>query len=327
MNTLTQVAQTYLAIFSSYFHQFLQWGEWLFYSLLVIQIVWMTLWYAFDYASFSESMSGFIKRFFVITFFYSIMSNPSWLAEILKTTLFMGKTLTNTSLDPSSLISIGIAIGNKIIIPIEKTNLLSTGFSSVLILIVYAWVVFVFLSVAIDLAITLIVTTALIAAATFFLGFSALETTAHIARQTLNIILENCFKLLGLYLVVGATNRTVPLLVNCIPKEMMNFDAYVWIIAIALLFWSLARNLPRQFAKIASNAIQDSQPQKNTASNSSDYVFSSRPIVSSHLNENIQLNTHATNSSMNHPINEVGAVNSLSEQFKNIHQRQRTEGK
>jgi type IV secretory pathway TrbL component len=77
MDILTTAAQSYMTTFSGYVNQFLQWGQWLFFSLLVINIVWMALWCAFDRHSFSESMPSFIKKFFVITVFYTIMMHPS----------------------------------------------------------------------------------------------------------------------------------------------------------------------------------------------------------------------------------------------------------
>lgn len=248
-----------MTTFSSYVNQFLQWGKWLFFSLLVINIVWITLWYAFDRHSFSESMPGFIKKFFVITVFYTIMINPSWLGEILKTAQFMGSTLTHAPIDPSSIISEGIGIANKIIIPIEKSSLLTLGLGLIIIAIVYVIILFVFISIALDLALTLIITTALIAVATFFLGFAALGATSQIARQTLDVILANCVKLLGMYLVVAAGGQTMLAVTSTIPTSIVSFDPYAWIVAVALLFWLIAKNLPNQLARIVSGAIQETR--------------------------------------------------------------------
>jgi P-type conjugative transfer protein TrbL len=259
MDILTTAAQSYMTTFSGYVNQFLQWGQWLFFSLLVINIVWMALWCAFDRHSFSESMPSFIKKFFVITVFYTIMMHPSWLGEILKTVQFMGSTLTHAPIDPSSIISEGIGIGNKIIIPIEKSSILTLGFGLIIISIVYVIVLFVFISIALDLALTLIITTALIAVATFFLGFAALGATSQIARQTLDVILANCVKLLGIYLVVAAGSQTMIAVSGAIPTSMASFDPYAWIVAVALLFWLIAKNLPNQLAKIVSGAIQETR--------------------------------------------------------------------
>ena len=259
MDIVTTAAQSYMTTFSGYVNQFLEWGQWLFFSLLVINIVWMALWCAFDRHSFSESMPSFIKKFFVITVFYTIMIHPAWLSEILKTVQFMGNTLTQAPIDPSSLISEGIGIGNKIMIPIEKSSLLTLGFGLIIVLIAYIIILFVFISIALDLALTLIITTALISVATFFLGFSALGATSQIARQTLDVILANCVKLLGIYLVVAVGSQTMVAASSAIPDHMASFDPYVWILAVALLFWLIAKNLPNQLAKIVTGAFQETR--------------------------------------------------------------------
>jgi P-type conjugative transfer protein TrbL len=259
MDILSTAAQNYMATFNGYVNQFLQWGEWLFFSLLVINVVWLALWYAFDRHSFSESMPSFIKKFFIITFFYTVMMNPSWLSEILKTVQFMGSTLTHSPIDPSSLISQGIGIGNQVIIPIAKSSILTLGLGLIVIAMVYVIVLFVFISIALDLALTLILTTALISIATFFLGFAALGATTQIARQTLDVILANCIKLLGIYLVVAAGSQTIMAVASTIPTEIVSFDPYAWIVAVVLLFWLIAKNLPNQLAKIVSGAFHETQ--------------------------------------------------------------------
>lgn len=255
MDILTTAAQNYMTTFSGYVTQFFQWGQWLFFGLLVINIVWIALWNAFDKNSLAETMPSFIRRFFIISFFYTLMMNPSWLMDMLKTAQVMGFSLTHVPIDPSSLISEGIGIGNLIIIPIEKSSLLTLGFGLIIISIVYLVVLFVFISIALELALTLIITTALISVASFFLGFAALGATTQIARQTLDIILANCVKLLGIYLVVAAGSQTITMVTNSIPTTITTFDPYAWIVAVAFLFWLLAKNLPNLLARFVSGAI------------------------------------------------------------------------
>jgi len=259
MDILTTASNSYMTTLQGYTHQFSEWGLWLFFSLLTINIVWTTLWYAFDRHSFAESMPSFIKNFFGVGVFYTIMMNPAWLCNLLKTVQFMGKTLTHLPIDPSSIISAGIGLGNQIIYPVVTSSLLTMGFGALIVGIVYVIVLGVFISIALDLALTLITTTALIAIATFFLGFAALGVTSQIARQTLDVILGNCVKLLGIYLVVAAGSQTMVKIGESIPSKIVSFDPYAWIVAAALLFWLIAKNLPNQLAKIISGAIQESR--------------------------------------------------------------------
>lgn len=259
MDILTTATDSYITTISGFVSQFTQWGQWLFYSLLTINIVWMCLWYAFDKESFSASMGSFIKKFFTICLFYTILMNHSWLTSLLQSATTMGSTLTGAQTDPSSIISEGIGIANKVIAPVSGTGLLSISFSAIIILIVYVIIIFVFLSIALQLALTLIITTALITFSTFFLGFAALSATTQIARNTLDVILSNCMKLLGIYLVVACGSKTIINVTNSIQTSTVsNFDSYVWLLSVVILFWLVAKNLPEQIAKIVSNHVQES---------------------------------------------------------------------
>jgi len=259
MDILTTASNSYMHTFSSYLSQFLSWGQWLFFSLVVINIVWICLWHAFDRHSLAESLPKFIKQFFVIALFYTFMMNPNWLSLVMKTAEAMGGTLTHAPIDPSSIISEGIGLGNKIIIPIEKSSLFTIGFGLIIVAIVYIIIQFVFISIALELALRLIITTALISISTFFLGFAALGATSQIARQALDVILGNCVKILGIYLVVAAGSQTIVSVSKSLPMGIASFDAYCWIVAVVLLFWLIAKNLPNQMAKIVSGAIQESR--------------------------------------------------------------------
>jgi type IV secretory pathway TrbL component len=110
-----------------------------------------------------------------------------------------------------------------------------------------------------DLAITLIVTTALITLASFFLGFAALQATAPIAKQTLDVILSHCVKLLGIYLVVASSSQTLTVITNTLPTHVESFDSAVCLLAVVGLFWGLAKSLPSQLARIVTGTFQETQ--------------------------------------------------------------------
>lgn len=265
MDTVTTAANSYIHLFSSYTNTFLQWGKWLFFSSLTIQIVWMTLWYAFDRHALAETLPSFLKHFFIITFFYTVMIHPAWLGSVLHTAQTMGHTLVHAPIDPSSLISQGIGLGNQLLIPVTKSSLMTMGLGVIIIAVVYLIVLFVFISIALDLALTLIITTALISISTFFLGFAALGATHQIARQTLDVILAHCVKLLGIYCVVAAGSQTITAVAMAVPTEIKTFDPYAWIVAVVLLFWLLAKHLPNQLAKIVSGALLETPGMDSTA--------------------------------------------------------------
>lgn len=263
MDVLVITINEYINVFNGYFDRFFEWGNWLFYTLLTINIVWLCLWYAFDKNSFVASTSSFIKQFFVIALFYAIMSNHQWLLTLLQTAGFMGKALVGIPLDPAAIIANGIVIANKILAPAQQASLTSMGLGMLIIFTTWCVVTFTFVSIAIYLSLTLIITTALITMAAFFLSFIALGVTSKIAHKTLDVVMANCVKLLGIYIVVGIGAKTVSSIGNLVPAKVVSFDIYTWIMAICILFWLLAKHLPQQLAQVVTNFMQDMRSESS----------------------------------------------------------------
>lgn len=253
MKSFVELITQYLTSFSSYINPLLYWGHWLFLSLLIINLVWMALWHAFDQDSFSHAMPIFIRKFFIISVFYTIMIHPDWLMQLLQTAEFMGGTLTKISLTPQAILSSGIQLSNKIMVPLAGGNLLTGGSGFIVALLVALLVLFVFLSVTLDLLAVLITTTFLISMASFFLGL--VPQSESVGRQTLNKILSNCMKLFGLYLVIGIGLHGLKRLTAIIPMQYTQLDPYVWISAIVLLFWILSKQLPRHLSDIMAKFL------------------------------------------------------------------------
>jgi P-type conjugative transfer protein TrbL len=256
MNVFAAAIAHYLTSFNVYLDPLLHWGQWLFLSLLTINLIWMALWHAFDQDSFSQSMPGFIRKFFGIAVFYTIMIHPAWLQQLLQSAEFMGGTLTKTNLTPQAIIASGISLSNKLMVPLAGGNLLTGGAGFIIALLTALMVLVAFLAVALDLLITLIGTTLLISMASFFLGLS--PQSESVARQTLNSILRNCMKLLGLYLVIAVGLQVMGSLEAIVPTQYTQLDSYVWISAVVLLFWFLAKALPRQLSEIIAEFIEKS---------------------------------------------------------------------
>lgn len=327
---LTSATQIYMDVFRGYLNQFLTWGQWLFGLLLVINLGWLWFWYAIDKDDIVQGLSAFLKKFFILMLFYTCMVNHQWLFSILSSTRIMGQTVTGLPIDPSSIIANGIMVANKILIPIEKSSLLTAGFGLFIALIVYVIIAFTFISIALDLALTLIIATALISLSTFFLGFAALGATSEIAKQSLNMLLTTCIKLLGIYIVVGAGSETISIVTSAIPTHVLSFDAYLWIVATVLLFWLLSKNLPRQMVQIFSDRFLDNQNTdassiamsvihtekiKKSALKTVDTAIKSTGLGILRIHENPQ---KTTNSSPNFTNTSSGTI---ANHFKNLHKK------
>lgn len=263
---ITQAANSYITTFQGYESTFIGWGKTLFFSLLGINLVWICLWAAIDRSTISDAFSEFLKKFFVATVFYTILLHPEWLHSVMKGSDEMGKQLNNSVLDPSSIISQGLQIANLIIKPVNEMGLFDISIGMLIALIVYVCTLYIFIHIAMEVALAMIMTTALITTSCFLLGFGAFEATMAIARQSIDATIGYCVKLLGYYLVISAGIKTFSMMTNptFLPStpealEQGGFDSYAWLIAVAWLFHLVAKNLPDQMARIISGGIQESR--------------------------------------------------------------------
>lgn len=259
MDSITQATTTYMEAFAGFVSQFIAWGQHIFFSLLLINFVWLALGYAFDKASIVEGFSDFLKRLTVMGIFYALLCNPSWMESLLNSATSMGFSLSHVIIDPSSLVSIGIGLANKIIQPISHTGILELSFGVFFAMLVYVGIIFCFISVAIELAITLIITCALVCISPLFFGFASLGATNQVARQALDVVIANCIKLLGIYLCVAAGLSTISYVESLVPSTVGSLDDYCWILACVVLFWQVAKQLPPQMARIISGAFRENQ--------------------------------------------------------------------
>lgn len=259
---LTTTVNLYAKEFFGYVHQFLQWGQEFFYVGLVITVVWLCLWNAFDKHGFQEAMPNFLKEFFVIALFYTIMLNAQvWLGSIVDTSSYMGKFLTKSAVDPSSIMSQGLAIAGKIAIIADNTSILTQFFGVLILFAAYALVFFAFATVALELSLVLILNYLLIGMSGFLLAFAVFPFTRSIARKTLDLVIANSIKLLVIYVVVAAGTSVFEMISKTLPSDpaakVTNFDIYSWVVLASLLFWMLAKNIPMQVSRIFSDVIQE----------------------------------------------------------------------
>lgn len=260
MDIITTAINNYNSIFASYLNQFLEWGKWLFYSCAIIAIVWLCLWRAFDYSSFHSAMAGFIKEFFVITFFYTVMINAGpWLYSLVNTASSMGTTLAQQKVDPASIIAQGFAIANAILVAANNTSFLVNEFSILITSASYAIILFVFFAVALNLAATIILNSILISVASMSLAFAVFPFTRSVAHKTLDLVVANSIKLLVLYVTIAAGNGLITKIAEFIPTDTItSFDTFGWVVVSCLLFWIVAQQIPKRIAEIFTDMLHES---------------------------------------------------------------------
>lgn len=259
MHVITDTTSLFLDSFHQYSSQFLQWGQQFFFVGLTITLVWMCLWNAFDKESFQNTMPSFIKEFFVIALFYTLMIHGyEWLKTIPSTAQFIGVHLGNQLVDPSSIVDRGIDGVNAIFTLLSKVGWDKKLLYGVVFAILALVVLFAFISIALDLALTIITIYFFITVSGFCLAFSVFSFTRAIARKSLDIVISYSMKLMALYLVVASGSSilkktTVFFTAN---PQVENVFLYV---ATVFFFYLVCKNIPSQFAKLFSDVFQDTR--------------------------------------------------------------------
>lgn len=253
---LSKITDSYTDVFSGYVDKFTHYGKEIFVVLLVINITWLALWYAFDKDSLAAGMSGFLKKFTVAIIFYCIMINPQYMSSLIDTSTQMGLGVTGQkSLDPSSIIDIGMNVGLAALGSIKGLSFIFNASGILIALGVFFIVIFCFMSVALQVAVTLVIATALAMFSCFTLGFSALDATAGMARKSIDALICACFKLLGYYVVIGAS---LPVFESwkTLPKDFFHDTRQAaFLCSAALMFWLLSKSLPAVFERVGGGLV------------------------------------------------------------------------
>jgi P-type conjugative transfer protein TrbL len=223
-------------------------------------------------------MSGFIKEFFAITFFYTVMINAGpWLSSITHTAVMMGTALVQQKVDPVSIIMQGFAIANALMAAANNTSFLVNIFSIIIVSFSYIIILIIFFAVALDLAVTIIANSILISIASMSLAFAAFPFTRSVARKTLDLVISNSIKLLILYIVIAAGSELLIKIAKIIPTDnITTFDTFGWVVVSCLLFGMVAKYIPQNIVKIFTSMIQEMRSGNSSSLVLSDSILAAK---------------------------------------------------
>lgn len=260
-DSLTAATNTFKTTFIEIQHDFLGYGQTLFFSLLIIACVLKFLEYSAN-KDVAETLPHWIKELLTISFFYTLMINLPWLSSLPNSAKQIGLSYLKKT-DPSTIVTTGITMAAKILKPLNDAGILNFSAMTLIGVICAGVVVFCMVSIAVNVAVTLIVTQALISISPLFLAGGAFYATRQMARNAIDTIIGNSVKLLGYYLVIYAGNKTIDELMTQIagtfdPKTVA-LDQYGLIIAVTTLYYAMAKTLPDQLAKLATGLVQDNR--------------------------------------------------------------------
>ena len=261
-DSLTTAMNLFKTTFAGFQGDFFTYGSAIFFGLLTISIAYKALEYAWT-KDITESLPDWIRELVGSAFFWTIMQNLTWLASIPNSANFIGKKYL-AAIDPSSIILKGILMSDKIITPLNSAGLFDTGIVGLLIGVVCCVVImYCMFNIALEVAVTVIVTQGIICISPLFLAAGALKQSSQIARNSIDVVIANSVKLLGFYLVIATGNKSLDAMTALLPAtfdpKTSSFDQYCLIIAVVALYFAVAKTFPDQIAKLVTGVIQENR--------------------------------------------------------------------
>lgn len=260
-DALTAATKTFQTGFIGIQNDFLGYGQSIFYYLLLIAIVLRGLEYMAK-GDIGSNLPEWTRELLIAMFFYTLMLNLPWLSSLPNSATKIGLGYLGT-VDPSSIVVQGVNVENKILDPILNAGLLDAGAAMIVGIIASVVVAFCMINIAINVALTLIITQALISISPLFLAAGAFRPSVQVARNLIDAIIGNTVKLIGYYIVIYVGNKSITTVMGQIDGTFSatssSVDQYGYIIAVVALYYAAAKTLPEQLAKLVSGVVQENR--------------------------------------------------------------------
>ncbi len=258
---LSTAMSTFKSAFVTIQQDFLGYGQSIYFLLLTIAFVLKFLEYAAG-KDVAETMPHWIRELLVASFFYTVMVNLSWLSTLPASANTIGLSYLG-SIDPSSIILQGVNMANIIMNPLVDAGIMSVGATMIIGIICSVVIMYCLINIALNVAVTMIVTQALISMSPLFLAGGAFQASRQVARNVIDAIIANSVKLAGYYLVIYIGNKTLNTMMSQIDKSFdpttTSIDQYCYIVAVTALYYAVAKTLPDQLAKLISGVVQENR--------------------------------------------------------------------
>ena len=220
----------------------------LFWSLVVISMVWTFGMMALRKADIGEFFTEFV-RFTVFTgfFWWLLMNGPSFAASIIKSLSQLGGTASGFSnaFSPSSIVDVGFAILSKVV---DSSKLLQPIDSAVGIILALV-ILFILALIAINMLLLLVAAWLLAYAGVFFLGFGGSRWTSDIAVNYYKTVLGLAAQVMTVILLVGIGKTFIDSYYNNMDAGIKLKEMAVMLI-VSLVLLELVNKVPHMISGI-----------------------------------------------------------------------------
>ncbi len=248
----------------------LQIGNWIFYTLAVLELTWAASLWAMEKDSASSLIVALVRKFMVLGFFYTfLIMAPTWIPAIINSLQGAGAKIGGTTvgaITPMSIVGHGINIVNAIWKAFSASALSSLSAMAMaivlggLVIVVTIAIILSFVYIAIEYVMTMIESYIVLGMGLVLMGFSGSQWTRDFSQKYIGYAFSVGVKLMVLTLIISLIISISSTWPNDVRAALTGTDMFAWIqpmfmiSASSILLALLAIKIPSLASSLLSGA-------------------------------------------------------------------------
>ncbi|HCF1890558.1 P-type conjugative transfer protein TrbL [Pseudothauera hydrothermalis] len=239
---LDQVVTDYATRAASWQHVIIDAASWLFWTLVVISMVWTFGMMALRKADIGEFFAELV-RFIIFTgfFWWLLVNGPAFANSIIQSLARIGEQAAGvSSVTPSGIVDVGFMIWKQAINNLSAWSPVDSLVGAVL----SAAIMLLLALVAINMLLMLIAAWLLAYAGIFFLGFGGSRWTSDMAINYYKTVLGVAVQIMTMVLLVGIGNDMLSTFYTRMNQNVLNFEELGVMLVFCMALLSLVNRVP-----------------------------------------------------------------------------------
>src|SRR5690625_2906418 len=232
----------------------------LFWTLVVISMVWTFGMMALRKADIGEFFAEFVRFTIFTGFFWWLLTNANQgmniagtIVQSLQTLGAQAGGLSNSNLGPSSILDLGFELYNRTVQATSELGWRQMATALVMELMALA-VLFVLALIAVNLLLLLASAWILLYAGVFFLGFGGSRWTSDMAINYYKTVLGVAVQIMAMVLLVGIGNDMLSTFYTRMNQNVLNFEELGVMLVFCMALLSLVNRVPPMVAGVVTGS-------------------------------------------------------------------------
>lgn len=253
---LNDIVRDYESISGSWFAALFPIAQAVFWTLVLIELVWSAIWWAVDREDGLGVVTALLRKVLSIGFFYALLINNDWIRAVIHGFSLAGATAAGLpSLSPSKVFDQGLALATQIFNAPNELGLLESIFPSLVAALCAVIVIVAYAIIAAQLLVALVESYIVIGGGILLLGFSGSRWTKFFSERYLSYVASVGVKLFVLYLIMGVGMTIAARWVRLLGEGGFSPIPLLHVTGGALVFLFLTWHIPSVAAAMMAGAV------------------------------------------------------------------------